>query len=105
VPIPRVLVREDAVVLQRLRRMWKEMWAPTPVEQKYETWTCPKCGLPVEVPSGSPGVNRKAWNAGPMWLPPTEAERLAACPIDGSRRHGSAWPRRGRGLPWPTPIS
>ena len=86
VPFSRRSPREDAVVWQRLRRTWKEMWTPTHVEQKYETWTCPKCGLKVEVPSSSPGVSRRPWNAGLMWLPPTEAERLAACPIHGHHR-------------------
>jgi hypothetical protein len=70
----------------RLRRVWKWMWSRTPTEQKFETWTCPKCGLSVEVPSSSPGAARRPSSMGPMWLPPTDAERVAACPVHGHRR-------------------
>jgi len=73
----------------RLRSLWKWMWSRTPVEQKFETWSCPECGMRVEVPSTTPGVNRKPWGVGPMWMPPTEAERLAACPIHGHRQTDS----------------
>jgi hypothetical protein len=89
VPIPVLSMGQDAVVSSRARRVWKWLWSRTPVEQKTETWTCPKCGVDVEVSSSSPGAGRRPDRFGPMWLPPTEAERLAACPTHGHGRESA----------------
>jgi hypothetical protein len=59
-----------------LRRILR--WLATPARRGplHETWTCPKCGRSIEVPSTIPtGVRNRPG----VWGPPGDNEIVAAC--------------------------